>query len=252
MGTTAIFDCRSALAAASIGAFAEAAATHTRDVTYCLVENCQKIDDELLVEGPASIMRRRPSQKRSRETVDHILRTAEKEISEVGYEEFVASPTRLFERAGISRGAFYAYFENLEDVLVSLAEERLAESRRIADSFAKNQAGSVSEIAENFCNAYEGYYADPVAYELWLSNRMPPDMQEIDKETTHHIAVKLAEVLADQLKIEVDLYRCEVAVEIADWLTRFAYKNSPNRKGDPKLFTEARIALRAYLQEFET
>src|SRR3981081_405549 len=94
-------------------------------------------------EGEGSVMRRGPRQQRSREKVQHILAVEERTRTAIGYEAFVLSPTQLFDRAAVTGGAFYAYFENLTDVADALAEQSMEECRRQADQFGDTPFASL-------------------------------------------------------------------------------------------------------------
>lgn len=69
---------------------------------------------------PSLVPRNRPSQARSKATVDLVLDTASDLLSAVGVEGF--NTNLLAERAGLSVRAIYRYFPNKLAVLVALAE----------------------------------------------------------------------------------------------------------------------------------
>jgi AcrR family transcriptional regulator len=69
--------------------------------------------------------RRRPLQRRSRETVDAIVEASARVLARHGY---AASTTnRIAERAGVSIGSLYEYFPNKDSVLAALLERHTAE-----------------------------------------------------------------------------------------------------------------------------
>ena len=72
-------------------------------------------------------MRRAPTQKRSRERVDHILACATDLIAANGSDTMRMS--ELAERAGISIGSLYQYFPDKAAIVRALAERCNAESR---------------------------------------------------------------------------------------------------------------------------
>ena len=67
--------------------------------------------------------RKRPSQRRSRETVDAILDAAAQVFGKHGYAS--GTTNRIAERAGVSIGSVYEYFPNKDAILVALAERHL-------------------------------------------------------------------------------------------------------------------------------
>ena len=71
--------------------------------------------------------RRRPSQERSRFTVDAILDAAAQVFEARGFAE--GTTNRIAERAGVSVGSLYEYFPTKDAVAVALAERELERER---------------------------------------------------------------------------------------------------------------------------
>lgn len=72
--------------------------------------------------------RRSPKQKRSRETVDRIIRAAAQILVVEGPARF--STNAVAARAGVGVASVYEYFEDKEDLLVAVLERELAEVSR--------------------------------------------------------------------------------------------------------------------------
>ncbi|MFD0476222.1 helix-turn-helix domain-containing protein [Nonomuraea thailandensis] len=68
----------------------------------------------------SSAMRRAPAQERSKVKVRAILDAADELLGEIGYETLVATPWPIVERADVTVGVFYHYFEGGEAVLEAL------------------------------------------------------------------------------------------------------------------------------------
>jgi AcrR family transcriptional regulator len=66
--------------------------------------------------------RKRPSQERSRVTVDAILEATTRILQKEGYE--AASTNRIAREAGVSVGSFYQYFPTREAVMADLADRQ--------------------------------------------------------------------------------------------------------------------------------
>jgi AcrR family transcriptional regulator len=64
--------------------------------------------------------RRRPIQRRSRQTVDAIVEAAARVLARHGYA--AATTNRIAERAGVSIGSLYEYFPNKDSILAALLE----------------------------------------------------------------------------------------------------------------------------------
>jgi AcrR family transcriptional regulator len=71
--------------------------------------------------------RRRPSQRRSRATVEAILDAAARVFERHGYA--AGTTNRIAERAGVSIGSVYEYFPNKDAILAALAERELGRER---------------------------------------------------------------------------------------------------------------------------
>ena len=85
--------------------------------------------------------RKRPRQRRSRQTVDAILEAAARVFSERGYAG--CTTNRIAAVAGVSVGSLYEYFPNKDAILVALVERKLAlMTGRVQDHLAAARHGS--------------------------------------------------------------------------------------------------------------
>jgi AcrR family transcriptional regulator len=78
--------------------------------------------------------RKRPSQARSRETVDVIVRAAARVFAAQGYA--AGTTNRIAEAAGVSVGSLYEYFPNKDALLVALMEAHIAEGQALLEQAA--------------------------------------------------------------------------------------------------------------------
>ncbi|MEH3130762.1 MAG: TetR/AcrR family transcriptional regulator [Mycolicibacterium neoaurum] len=197
----------------------------------------------------AETMRRLPAQRRSRETVQRILDAAEQLLVTVGYERAVASPTALVEAAGVSKGAFYAYFTSPEKAMETVALGYMEKSTEMADEFAAEPYDRWEQVAERAIDAYSSYYRAPAVRELWLNGHLSPVAVAADEQANLYIATRLREAIirvAPGHAPGLELYHCSVAIEILDYLLRFAFRKEPD--GDPLLIKESAVAMVAYLR----
>lgn len=197
----------------------------------------------------AETMRRLPAQQRSRETVQRILDAAEHLLSTVGYERAVASPMALVDAAGVSKGAFYAYFNSPEMAMETVALGYMEKSTAMADEFGAAPFERWEQVAERAIETYSGYYRAPAVRELWLNGHLSPVAVAADQRANLYIAAKLRAAIirvAPEQSAGLELYHCSVAIEILDYLLRFAFRKEPD--GDPLLIEEAAVAMVAYLR----
>ncbi len=72
----------------------------------------------------AKIRRRKPSQARSQRAVDAIIEASAQVLERRGYQ--AATTNRIAERAGVSVGTLYQYFNNKDDIFNALIEREAA------------------------------------------------------------------------------------------------------------------------------
>jgi AcrR family transcriptional regulator len=78
--------------------------------------------------------RKRPSQSRSRQTVDAIVEAAARVFAARGYHQ--TNTNDIAERAGVSVGSLYEYFPNKDAILVALVESHIRDAHdRLAAAF---------------------------------------------------------------------------------------------------------------------
>lgn len=197
----------------------------------------------------AETMRRLPAQRRSRETVQRILDAAQELLATVGYERAVESPALLLEKSGVSKGAFYAYFTSPDMAMETVALEYMERSTAMADDFARADYDSWEEVTARAIATYSGYYRDPVVRELWLNGHLSPVAVAEDERANRYIATRLWEALtrvAPDRTTRLEVVHCSVAIEILDYLLRFAFRHEPD--GDPQLIEESIVAMTEYLR----
>jgi AcrR family transcriptional regulator len=98
--------------------------------------------------------RKRPRQRRSRETVNVILDGAARVFAERGYAG--GTTNRIARAAGVSVGSLYEYFPNKDAVLVALAERHLQEMMFEVESHlvqAGRRSQSLDALLHRFVDA---------------------------------------------------------------------------------------------------
>lgn len=151
------------------------------------------------------VMRRAPSQKRSRERVEQILAAASKLIAERGSDAMRMS--EVAEVSGISIGSLYQYFPDKSAIVRTLAERYDAAGRAcIADGLAP--VTTPEELRTAFCALIDEYYAmflaEPVIRDIWSAMQADKALMEIELVETRKNAALLAEALR-RVRPDMDL-----------------------------------------------
>lgn len=125
--------------------------------------------------------RKRPSQKRSTESVDQILSHAAAILDEVGVEEF--STNEISRRSGITIGSIYHYFPNKEAIVHELCTRWLDiitdkyiefERLRLDGSDAEAYWTSLVDCL------YRGYSGTPAIHAVTRATEIWPTIRELD------------------------------------------------------------------------
>ena len=152
--------------------------------------------------------RKRPSQGRSRVTVEAILDAAAQVLEEHGYAG--GTTNRIAERAGVSIGSLYEYFPNKDAVVVALAERELeAERNELLELLTAAPAKErLASLLRRFVETVVDFHAKRPALHriLFEEAAHPPE--------AHACVLRFEESLAHAF--EATLQRCHVAVRDPD------------------------------------
>lgn len=144
----------------------------------------------------ASVARRAPTQKRSRERFEAILACAEELLVEKGSDAFRMSD--IVERTGIPFGSLYQYFPDRTAVIATLAERYNAVGHECVARELEAIRGprdlhpALSRITDGF---FRMYRREPVMVALWDATRADPGLQALDREDCEHLARLLEEAM---------------------------------------------------------
>jgi len=213
----------------------------------------QGYGNQLVGPTAAAVLRRVPAQDRSRDKVVRILDATDALLGEVGYEETVATPALIVERAKVTAGTFYTYFENVEAVIELLSLRYVDRARAIIDGLAAATYPSWEAASDAIIDAYAGFFRERPVRELWLQSRLSPTALAADVDANSYIAAQTRNVLiaggAQHIAAGTDI-QFLMLVELADHLLRLAFRL--DAAGDPDAIAEVKTAHRAYLATFAT
>jgi AcrR family transcriptional regulator len=113
--------------------------------------------------------RRRPQQRRARQTVDAVLDAVARILKREGMKNVTTN--RIAEVAGVSIGSVYQYFPDKRAIFVALHERHIQEIDRLVEAKLFEHAASPVEdlIAAMMEAMIEAHATDPELYELLLT-----------------------------------------------------------------------------------
>ncbi len=174
----------------------------------------------------APVLRRQPSQRRSREKVERILSCATALIAEAGSDAMRMSDVAA--RAGVSIGALYQYFPDKSAIVRALAERCTEDGRHC---IREGLAGidSLDGFRTAFGNLIDTYYglflAEPVIRDIWCGTQADPELRTIELEDSRANGAMLASVLGP-LRPDIDPRRldaeCFLAMQLGEATMRLA------------------------------
>lgn len=151
-----------------------------------------------------SAARRAPSQKRSRERVEHILEAATTLIAKAGSD--VMRMSEVAERAGISIGSLYQYFPDKAAIIRTLAERCNAQGRECIEAEladVRDMAGLRAAFGGLIDTYYRLFLAEPVIRDVWSGMQADKSLREVELEESRANGALLADVLV-RLKPDAD------------------------------------------------
>ena len=151
---------------------------------------------DALAPDPEITMRRAPSQRRSRERVEHILSCASKLIAERGSDAMRMS--EVAELSGISIGSLYQYFPDKAAIVRTLAERYNVTSRAcIAEGLAavKTPGGLDAAFSALIDEYYMIFLAEPVMRDVWSAMQADAALRDIELRESRQNAALLADAL---------------------------------------------------------
>jgi AcrR family transcriptional regulator len=103
-------------------------------------------------------MRRKPKQQRSKQMVSDIIQASREHLLEFGLEGF--STATIAQKAGVSVGSMYQYFESKEQLLDAVASTLVDEIIKELDNIVGTQLGNGFR---DFCKALISYIFDYIS-----------------------------------------------------------------------------------------
>ncbi|MBV8632807.1 MAG: TetR/AcrR family transcriptional regulator [Silvibacterium sp.] len=196
-------------------------------------------------------VRRRPQQRRARQTVDAVLDAAVRLMKREGFGSLTTN--RIAEVAGVSIGSVYQYFPDKRAIFIALHERHVEQIDRIIGATLIEHAAAsldtlIHAIVEAMVDAHKG---DPELYEL-LMHEVPHRADgTADFATRLHGAFRLAlSSRGGELKNGRDLdRRAFIVTHMVESLCHGAVLRRPSGLSLREATEEVVRAVLAYLRE---
>lgn len=189
-------------------------------------------------------LRKQPVQERSRAVVEQILETAAGLVEDVGFEAIVGSPTLLLEKAGVSRGSFYTFFESPEHVLDELCYRQMKNSTETFQQALDARRGRRwNEVVDVLVDYYAEEHRTPLVRELWVRQNLTQRVRTLDELCIEDWAGRvLAQFQRHAPKFDgLTRLHCSVALHALERLAQYAFTDDED--GDPTVLAQARLML---------
>ncbi|MGW0582203.1 TetR family transcriptional regulator [Streptomyces sp. NPDC002920] len=196
------------------------------------------------------MLRRTPSQARSRARLALVLRAAERILVDEGVEALTT--TRVAAEAKVSVGSLYQYLPDRNAIIDALAAGYFERLESAMDDLVRaaaqdRWADPVGVLVDAFAAVYRtehGFRA------LWFGSGLTERTRAADREHKRRMSDGIRRVLLalGMARDDEALARaCHAAMLAADALAQEAFRRAPD--GDAALLDEAKVMLRGYLTE---
>jgi AcrR family transcriptional regulator len=207
--------------------------------------------EDTMARKPPIKRRKRPSQERSRATVEAILQAATRVFVKDGYDR--ATTNRIAEVAGVSIGSLYQYFPNKESLIAALLERHVQDAfdllpRELARAEGRPLRDAVRLTVDY---AIAAHRQDPELH-IVLMEQIPrvgalPSAAEIDRRF-HAQATAYLEAEADRVRPCNKKLAGFIASQAIEALTHAACLHHPEYLADPQFASEMTELIARYLE----
>jgi len=146
------------------------------------------------------VSRRVPRQARSQKRYDDILETAANLLIEKGFES--ATTNEIAERAEISVGSLYQYFNNKEAIVTALTERYTEAMREVADGFAAAEVEgiAVAKAVDLLLDPLiEFHQKHPAMIPLWMGAERSEELRASMRLMDDEVMTRLVELVKSRV-----------------------------------------------------
>ena len=204
-----------------------------------------------MIEGvttDASVLRRRPAQRRSAERVQRMLEACAEILDESGYDGL--STTKIAQRADVAIGSVYQFFPDKKAIAQELALRNLEMfGERVARALADGDFAHWYDTVGTVIEIYVGMHRTVPGFSVLRFGDIT-DVHLLDVAADNNTVVvdRLRALLVEAFQVPdtPEFARAlAVSVEAADAVLKLAFRDDPD--GEPALLAEVERLIRGYL-----
>jgi AcrR family transcriptional regulator len=195
------------------------------------------------------------SQRRGLESRERIVTAALDLVAEHGPRSREVSVGGIAAGAGVSTGALYHHFPDLESIMTAVAERYMGEMMSAVDAATAGLDSSgplgnrdiVAYIDARITGYVQFFAARPGLREFWFDDRASDGVIEVHRRYRELISAALQEEFARFTGVTVDPVTFQISTVASGSLYELAFRRDP--KGDAVVVAAIRKYLRHYLQD---
>lgn len=199
--------------------------------------------------APAVVLRNEPVQARSTQRLESLLDSAAAAIDAVGFERLTTA--MVAEGAGASIGTVYRYFPDRISVLQAVAARAVSRfQERVQATIAEGDFSSwwdfINAVIDDAVTAFQ---SEPAFASLRFGDMLDLRPRENSHTGSSEVASVLSSYLSSRFGLNNDAnlaFHLEVGFNLCDSLLHRAFMY--DAQGDKRFITEARSAVRNYLE----
>jgi AcrR family transcriptional regulator len=187
--------------------------------------------------------------KRGQESRDRIVGTALALIARYGPRSREVSVRAIAAGAGVSTGALYHHFPDLESIMTAVAERYMDEMMAAVNAATANREWADAHgFIDARTTAYVKFFAArPGLREFWFDDRASEGVIDVHRRYRELIGASLQEAFARITGVTADPVIFQISTVVSGSLFELAFRRDP--KGDAVVVAELRKFIRRYFQE---
>jgi AcrR family transcriptional regulator len=189
------------------------------------------------------------SRRRGQESRERIVATALSLIARHGPRSRAVSVRAIAAGAGVSTGALYHHFPDLESIMTAVAERYMDEMMAaIGAATADRDWPDIHGLVDARITAYvEFFAARPGLREFWFDDRASDGVIDVHRRYRELISMALQQAFTRFTGVATDPVTFQISTVVSGSLYELAFRRDP--KGDAVVVAEIRKFMRTYLQE---